>query len=278
MVNYDGTQEGRVIYSLFYYTLLEKAQHPVTIDWQQFWTEISPTLSWDLNPACPDRMQSLYHLCHHHYHFYYYWYYMKTLDPVNSVWLHFFHLPLYIQREKNHLNIALCFVCPGIWIRPAQTDCHRSTTCATTTTTTDTSHLLKMSWLIHVALERSKKLPNVVERARATNQQNFAPLKNRQRLNSIIRFLIALLAVALGTGEKHRHYFDARDAANAASAADAADAANCRRCQCRRTRRRRKTPSLRNYKKKNWPLALTERNEWLWFCLFKFFYHLVVFC
>ena len=28
----------------------------------------SPSATWDSSPACPDRMPSLYHLCHHHFH------------------------------------------------------------------------------------------------------------------------------------------------------------------------------------------------------------------
>ena len=30
------------------------------------------------------------------------------LDHANSVWLHFFYLPPYTKREKNHLNVARC--------------------------------------------------------------------------------------------------------------------------------------------------------------------------
>ena len=33
----------------------------------QFLTWITQSLSQDLNPACPDRMLALYHLCHHHF-------------------------------------------------------------------------------------------------------------------------------------------------------------------------------------------------------------------
>ena len=54
-------------YELFFYTILEKAWHTVRIDWQQFWTEKSPCLSEDLNPAFPDRIPSLFHLCPHHH-------------------------------------------------------------------------------------------------------------------------------------------------------------------------------------------------------------------
>ena len=54
-------EEGRVCS-----TLLEKAPLSMRIDQQQFWTEKSLSPSWDSNPACPVRMASLYHLCHHH--------------------------------------------------------------------------------------------------------------------------------------------------------------------------------------------------------------------
>ena len=40
MVNDDMKQERRRTSKLrFYYTLLEKAGHPLRIDWQQFWTK-----------------------------------------------------------------------------------------------------------------------------------------------------------------------------------------------------------------------------------------------
>ena len=48
--------------------LLATAQHPVTVDWQSFWTEKSLSRHQDSNPACPDRIPSLYLLCHHHCH------------------------------------------------------------------------------------------------------------------------------------------------------------------------------------------------------------------
>ena len=36
-------------------------------------------------------------------------YYMETPDNANCVWLHFFDLPPYTEREKNHLNVVRCF-------------------------------------------------------------------------------------------------------------------------------------------------------------------------
>ena len=49
----------------FYYTLLEKARHSVKID-PELKKALTPSL--DSKPACPDRMQLLYHMCHHHCH------------------------------------------------------------------------------------------------------------------------------------------------------------------------------------------------------------------
>ena len=60
-----GNRKKKEEYAPFYYTLLEKARHPVRIDWQQFWTEKSQSPTRDSNPACPDRMLLLHHLCHH---------------------------------------------------------------------------------------------------------------------------------------------------------------------------------------------------------------------
>ena len=67
---WSETGKEKEEYAPLYHTLLEKAWHPVRIDWQQFLTEKSQSPTRDLNPACPDRMPSLYHLCrHHHFHY-----------------------------------------------------------------------------------------------------------------------------------------------------------------------------------------------------------------
>ena len=42
---------------------------------------------------------------------------MQTLDHANSVWLHFFHLSPYTEREINHLCIALFLLLPTAGIK-----------------------------------------------------------------------------------------------------------------------------------------------------------------
>ena len=37
------------------------------------------------------------------------WRHLETLDHANCVRFHFFNLPPYAEREKNHLNVACCF-------------------------------------------------------------------------------------------------------------------------------------------------------------------------
>ena len=64
---WQETGKKSLEYATFYYTLLEKAWHPMRIDWQQFWTGKSLSPTWDSYPACLDRIPLLYHLCHHHF-------------------------------------------------------------------------------------------------------------------------------------------------------------------------------------------------------------------
>ena len=45
-------------------------------------------------------------------------YYMEMLDNANCVWLDFYHLPSYTEREKNHMNIAFCLLLPTAGIEP----------------------------------------------------------------------------------------------------------------------------------------------------------------
>ena len=54
-------------YAPFYYTLLEKAGHPGRMINSNSELKKSQSLSQDSNPACPDIMPSLYHLCQHHF-------------------------------------------------------------------------------------------------------------------------------------------------------------------------------------------------------------------
>ena len=54
MVN-DETGKKKEEYAPFYYTLSEKASHPVRIDWQQFWTEKKPKSDLGLEPGLPRR-------------------------------------------------------------------------------------------------------------------------------------------------------------------------------------------------------------------------------
>ena len=52
---------------------------------------------------------------------------MEMLDYATSVWLHFFHLPPYTKKEKNHLNTALLFTFADVgnqtWAVCAASEC-----------------------------------------------------------------------------------------------------------------------------------------------------------
>ena len=66
MVIGNRKEEVRVC-NILSFILLEKAQRPARIDYQQFWTEKSQASpSRESNPACSDRMPLLYHLRHRH--------------------------------------------------------------------------------------------------------------------------------------------------------------------------------------------------------------------
>ena len=65
-LNYDRKQERRRKSMSIQLRTIRKLPTPSEYRLTAILNWKSPSQSWDLNPACPVRMPSLYHFCHHH--------------------------------------------------------------------------------------------------------------------------------------------------------------------------------------------------------------------
>ena len=65
MVNDDKKRERRRKGILLH--VIRKSPTPSETRLTAILNRKKPKLVWDSNPACPDRMSSLFYLCHHHF-------------------------------------------------------------------------------------------------------------------------------------------------------------------------------------------------------------------
>ena len=100
-----GNRKKNEEYVPFNYTLLEKKQTPSENRLTAILNCKSQSLTRDLNPACPDRMPSLYHLCHHYFLSFFKIAQSKTLVQLRKL---FYTIPPSVSANEVATNLNFC--------------------------------------------------------------------------------------------------------------------------------------------------------------------------